>query len=161
MDGLRSGHSGIDIHTGRGNAVQLLARLLFDCPVSYQLISLEGGSKHNVIPKEASASLIIDAKDRKDLESALTGLFKEICFEYKTVEKELRMDIQSLTSQESPMDKGSAVRFLSLLTGIPNGVMTMSQEIPGLVETSNNLAILTKNRRSNLLMPDLNVGSSE
>jgi dipeptidase D len=143
LDGFRSGHSGIDIDAGRGNAIQLLARMLLDIPLPFGLIDLEGGSKHNVIPGKASASILVDKTDIEELEKNVKKCFQEIRFEYKAIEKEIKLDIQTLKSiTKSPMDEDSKNRYLSLLAGLPHGVMTMSQEIPGLVETSNNLAIV-------------------
>ncbi len=143
LTGLRGGHSGIDIQTGRGNAVQLLARMLTDISIPFQLIDLEGGNKHNAIPREATATLIVSKDRMKELGNALRKKFGEIQFEYKTVEKEMGLNIQPLDqSSASPMDEDSQKRFLSLTVGLPHGVMAMSQEIPGLVETSNNLAVV-------------------
>jgi dipeptidase D len=139
LSGLRGGHSGIDIHTGRGNAIQLLARMLFDAKVPFQLIGLEGGSKHNAIPREAFAEVIAD---ESALKQALEELFKAVQFEYKAVEKEMKLSFDSTDSTASPMDEGTQNTFLRLIVGLPHGVMAMSQEISGLVETSNNLAIV-------------------
>ena len=143
LTGLRGGHSGIDIQTGRGNATQLLARMLADILLPIHLIDLEGGNKHNAIPREATANLAVSRDRMKELENALRNKFSEIQFEYKTVEKEMALNIRPLDQPSaSPMDKDSQNRFLSLVVGLPHGVIAMSQEIPELVETSNNLAIV-------------------
>ena len=142
LSGLRGGHSGIDIHTGRGNAIQLLARMLFDVDIPFRLIGLEGGSKHNAIPREAFAEVVAD---ESALKSALETLFKDIVFEYKAVEKEMQLTVEPTEASRTPMDDASQNAFLQLLVGLPHGVMAMSQEIPGLVETSNNLAIVRCN----------------
>lgn len=139
--GLRGGHSGIDIHAGRGNAVQLLARLLRSCDAPFELIDLEGGSKHNAIPREAFARVITDGKDK--ITEALNVLFEEIRLEFKAVEKDVKLSIdETQEAVEKPLSAASKSAFLNLLIGLPHGVMAMSQEIPGLVETSNNLAIV-------------------
>lgn len=141
--GLRGGHSGIDIHTGRGNAIQLLARMLFNLDIPFELIDLEGGSKHNAIPREAFAHLIVQKGDLDTLKKQLQERFKEIRFEYKAVEKDIKLNIETAQEEKNnPMEEPSKDTFLALLVGFPHGVMAMSQEIPGLVETSNNLAIL-------------------
>jgi dipeptidase D len=147
LKGLRGGHSGIDIHTGRGNAIQLLARILLELDIEYQLVSLEGGSKHNAIPREAFA--VLHCNQDQSLKSGLNDRFEQIKFEYKTVEKEMALSIESTRPDLNPMQKSDQDRFLNLLVGLPHGVIAMSQEIPGLVETSNNLAI-TKNAESEL-----------
>ena len=141
--GLRGGHSGIDIHTGRGNAIQLLARMLFKLDIPFELIDLEGGSKHNAIPREAFAHLIVQKGDLDTLKKQLQERFEEIRFEYKAVEKDIKLTIETVQEEKNnPMEEPSKDTFLALLVGFPHGVMAMSQEIPGLVETSNNLAIL-------------------
>ena len=149
LKGLRGGHSGIDIHTGRGNAIQLLARILLELTVKYQLVSLEGGSKHNAIPREAFA--VIHCDQDVLLKSSLNERFEKIKFEYKTVEKDMTLSVESVQPVMDPMQQKDQERSLNLIMGLPHGVMAMSQEIPGLVETSNNLAIV-KNTESELMI---------
>jgi dipeptidase D len=144
LKGLRGGHSGLDIHTGRGNAIQLLARMLAGLTVDFELVSLTGGSKHNAIPREAFAFLLCNDDD--GLNEQLHASLKEIQFEYKTVEKDMNLDIRS--DQDAllkPLQSGDKDRILNLIIGLPHGVMAMSREIDGLVETSNNLAIVENN----------------
>lgn len=141
LSGLRGGHSGIDIHTGRGNAIQLLARMLFHTEADFELVSLEGGSKHNAIPREAFA--FVYTSDINVLKANLELQMKDIQFEFKAVEKEMKLKVESVQDQAGdPMDEDSKKRFLALVYGMPHGVMAMSQEIEGLVETSNNVAIV-------------------
>ena len=143
MSGLRGGHSGIDIHTGRGNAIQLLARMLFQLDVPFDLDLLEGGSKHNAIPREAFAHVVVKEGDVDKFKQALNDRFKEIQFEYKVVEKDIQFKAESAPQKGPvPMDEESKNKLLGLLFGLPHGVIAMSQEIKGLVETSNNLAIV-------------------
>ena len=141
--GLRGGHSGIDIHTGRGNAVQLLARMLNDVETDFDLIGLEGGSKHNAIPREAFAQIIVKPADKDALSKLLQERFKDIQFEFKAVEKDMNLNVEPVQGKtDNPMDETSKNAFLNLMVAMPHGVMAMSQEISGLVETSNNLAIV-------------------
>ncbi|NQT27845.1 aminoacyl-histidine dipeptidase [candidate division KSB1 bacterium] len=139
LAGLRGGHSGIDIHTGRGNAIQLLARMLYKLDVPFDLISLEGGSKHNAIPRETFAQVMTDKVE--ELKAAVQKQFEQIRFEYKAVEKNIKLTIDAGETSD-PMNLDSKDTFLALVVGLPHGVMVMSQEIAGLVETSNNLAIV-------------------
>jgi len=139
--GLRGGHSGIDIHTGRGNAIQLLARMLLKSDAAFELVSLEGGSKHNAIPREVFA--FVYTSDESSLKGALESQLKDIQFELKAVETEMKLTVEPVQNQvDDPMDEDSKNRFLALGYGMPHGVMAMSQEIEGLVETSNNVAIV-------------------
>lgn len=143
LKGLRGGHSGIDIHTGRGNATQLLARILLDVNVDFKCVSLVGGSKHNAIPREAWAEVIVQNDKLDDFKSKLTALGNDLAFEYKAVETDLKLEIENGDVKMDPMDDATGKAFLEWLVALPHGVVAMSQEIPGLVETSNNLAILT------------------
>jgi dipeptidase D len=143
LSGLRGGHSGLDIHTGRGNAVQLLARILFKMEVPFSLVSLEGGNKHNAIPREAFAKILVAPKDESRFKKALNRRFDAMHFEYRTVEKDMGLSVlpDGQTGMK-PMDSASRDKFLSLLFALPHGVAAMSQEIPELVESSNNVAIV-------------------
>ncbi len=141
LSGLRGGHSGLDINTGRGNAVQLLARILYGLNVPFSLVHLEGGNKHNAIPREAFAHVV--TKDPAGLKKALDAALNQIRFEYKTVEKDTALTVEPAKDyHRNPMDDAGRNAFLSLLLGLPHGVLAMSQDIPELVETSNNLAIV-------------------
>ena len=88
--GFRGGHSGIDINQGRGNAVQLLARMLWHAmkEFSFELARMEGGNKRNAIAREATADLFIDPAKEQDLSSFFQNAFEEIKSEYQAVEKE-------------------------------------------------------------------------
>ncbi len=143
LSGLRGGHSGIDIHKGRGNAIQLLARLLYKFDVDFDLIDFKGGSKHNAIPREAFATVFVKDEDVQRLKDRLDFRLKEIEFEYKAVEEAIKLKIEpDDKTGGQPLDKDSRDRLLALLYGLPHGVVAMSQEIEGLVETSNNVAIV-------------------
>lgn len=141
LSGLRGGHSGIDIHTGRGNATQLLARMLYQLEPSVQLVNIEGGSKHNAIPREAWACVLTSAS-QSDLEAALKERFDEIAFEYKAVEQEMKFAVETFDVEWDPLTAESQNKLLALILAMPHGVYAMSQEIHGLVETSDNLAIV-------------------
>jgi dipeptidase D len=143
LSGLRGGHSGIDIHTGRGNALQLLARMLFRLDAPFRLVHFEGGSKHNAIPREAFAHVTVAKTDAEKFKKSIGKRFDDLRFEYKAVEKDMELKFDPATAyHKKPMDESSQTTFLSLLFGLPHGVEAMNQEIPGLVETSNNVAIV-------------------
>jgi dipeptidase D len=143
LSGLRGGHSGIDIHTGRGNALQLLARILFNLDVPFELVHLEGGNKHNAIPREVFAHVIVPKAETERFKKTVGKRFDDIRFEYKAVEKDARLKFDPAADyHKTPMEESSKTAFISLLLGLPHGVGAMSQEIPGLVETSNNVAIV-------------------
>ncbi|MCK5145428.1 aminoacyl-histidine dipeptidase [bacterium] len=140
--GLSGGHSGMDINTGRGNANQLLARILHALPVGFKLISIDGGSKHNAISREAVAIVKLVKDEADAFKRSVTERFEQIRFEYKAVEKNTALIIEITDDTRAPMDDANKKKFLSLLVAMPHGVMHMSQEIAGLVETSTNMAIV-------------------
>jgi dipeptidase D len=152
LSGLRGGHSGLDIDKGKGNATQLLARMLYRLDIPFGLVTLEGGTKHNAIPREAFAHVEVPEKREGDFRAALENRFKEIRFEYRTAEKDMKLSVEPAPVKGPPsMDKDSQDQVLGLLVGIPHGVAAMSMEIPGLVETSNNLAIVRVKGRKVLI----------
>lgn len=138
--GLKGGHSGVDIHLQRGNAIQLLARLLREAgrEVEFALADLEGGNMHNAIPREASALVVTDAPS--DAEKAMRASFERIREEYGTVEPGVELRVGSADRPDRAFTDESGWNALALLHALPHGVAAMSNEIPDLVETSSNLA---------------------
>lgn len=151
LGGLKGGHSGQDIGKNRSNATKLLARLLFDLRElsSFGLISMQGGFKDNVIPREANAELLIMAEDSKDIpEKAdqfrknITELITRYQSELKSSEPDLTYEVEDLGDGSfEVMHPVSFEKMLFLLITIPNGVQVMSSDIEGLVESSLNIGI--------------------
>jgi len=145
ISGLRGGHSGLDIHLGRANAIKLLARLLDKAreKLPLGLIHLEGGNKRNAIPREAWAHLICDASHYSDALKFFEKEFEIIKREYRITEPEARVSIRQLAeTREEPLVPKSVRNLINLLLILPHGVLAWHQEIPDLVETSSNLAII-------------------
>jgi dipeptidase D len=138
--GLKGGHSGVDIHLQRGNAIQLLARLLREAgrEVEFALADLEGGNMHNAIPREASALVVTDAPS--DAENAMRASFERIREEYRTVEPGVELRVGRADRPDRAFTDEYGWNALALLHALPHGVAAMSNEIPDLVETSSNLA---------------------
>jgi len=141
--GLRGGHSGIDINQGRGNAIKLLARMLWQAnsAIPFNLVSFEGGNLRNAIPREAWADILVNP----DKFEALSALFKEaydkIYFEIKAIESETIYSFEKLDENiPDPLHSSSQKALISLLLSIPHGVVAMHPEMKDLVETSTNLA---------------------
>lgn len=143
VSGCMGGHSGDDINKGRANAVQLLANVLYDLlPLDYQLVRIDGGNKRNAIAREAYADLSLP-EDRIDEALAIVDEFREnVLEEYGAIEQEIRVDTELDILQEGTrvIDRKTAVNLVTALTAAPHGVLAMSQEIAGFVETSTNLA---------------------
>jgi dipeptidase D len=144
LKGLRGGHSGLDINSGRGNAIKLLARLLAEAgsKFKFELISFNGGSKRNAIPREAVAVLSVGPGQEKGLSQQLKKSFAAIGFEYRVTEPEMKLEIKKTADSGWPLAADSQARLLNLILVLPHGVISLHPEISGLVETSSNLAIV-------------------
>ncbi|KAA6305598.1 Cytosol non-specific dipeptidase, partial [termite gut metagenome] len=142
VKGLKGGHSGCDIHLGRGNANKILNRFLTQTAATHDLYLCEinGGNMHNAIPREAYAVFAIPEDAKHAVRTALNVFTTDIKNEYSTVDPDLELILESETLRASAIDKDTATRLLKTIYALPHGVYAMSQEIPGLVETSTNLA---------------------
>lgn len=143
--GLRGGHSGLDIHLGRGNAIKFLARLLDAIreKMPFGLIQIEGGNKRNAIPREAWANLVCDTSIYSNLISTVESEFNLLKREFRATEPEANLSIKQVSEvKANPLAPKSARGLINLLLAMPHGVLAMHREIPDLVETSSNLAIV-------------------
>jgi dipeptidase D len=140
ISGLRGGHSGLNIHENRGNALKLLACLLTAVrTMDISLCSLTGGDKHNAIPREATAIVGLSRGHSEELRSRLNDAYGVLERGYPQ-ESAMMMSIAEIGPQPQTVSCSHFTRILDLLQGLPNGVLAMSTDIPGLVETSCNLA---------------------
>ena len=143
VSGLDGGHSGAEIHRGLGNACMLLGRALATIAeeTEVRLISVTGGLKDNAIPREAAALLVAaDAREAVSAAEKLNAVLKE---EYRATDAGVTLTAIPAAAEGTPMDADATARIISFLTCAPNGVQVMSGDIPGLVQTSLNLGILT------------------
>ncbi len=145
IKGLRGGHSGVNIHQERGNANKLLCRLLYGVQqhVALQLAHIEGGNLRNAIPREASALITIATGDTDRLHAQVKLLAQELQQELKEVDSGLNIQLVEAALPETVLTPQTRQRLLSALLACPNGVIRMNQAIPGVVETSTNLGIIT------------------
>ena len=152
LGGLAGGHSGVQIHEGLGNAVQFMTRMLRRYAAQdpeFFLLGLEAGTAINTIPRECSAFVGIPVAHSRQLRDSLQATFTEITREYRVVEKNATLSVKD-ASQEllhahedaRPLSHESSLRVLDFLASIPHGVLRMSPDVPGLVETSNCLSIV-------------------
>ena len=137
------GHSGDDINKGRANAVQLLARFLNDCLSSadfkLSLCCIDGGNKRNAIARESSATIALTG-DEAAFKSDWDSFSADVKGEYSVTEPDLSFALESVPAPAFTFDTDSAMRIVRGLYAAPHGVLSMSADIPGLVETSTNLA---------------------
>jgi len=140
LHGLHGGHSGIDIHLQRGNAVQLLARILRAAELPGALARLEGGDKHNAIPREAWATVVLPEGTAEEALARIRARFEAVRAEFAGPEPGMQLAIHDAPVPDSVWSDETGTRVLDLLAALPHGVVAMSHDIPGLVETSTNLA---------------------
>lgn len=146
VTGLRGGHSGIDIHEQRGNAIKIIARLLAKAMHTQpcHLAGIKGGNKRNAIPREAVAHLMVLETEVDDLSKLLNDELARIHEELGGKEKNLAVVLEpSDETFKKVLDEASRTKLLRMLLALPHGVETMNYDIEGLVETSNNLATIS------------------
>ena len=140
------GHSGDDINKERANTVQILARFLYgEHSSGYRLVSFNGGNKRNAIAREAEAVILLDAAGAKALEDRFGKFAADVKAEYHRTDPDISFECIRTGNPGKAVDKDTARRFIFALTAVNHGVLTMSQDIAGLVETSTNLAAVFMN----------------
>ena len=144
VTGLKGGHSGVDIQLGRGNANKIMNRILYQGHLHHglRLASIDGGSLRNAIPRESFAHVALPASMVQEFLGSFASITSTIKEELSAVEPTLIIEAVPASLPESVLEKSVVVRLLSALYGCPNGVVRMSSEMAGLVETSNNLAMV-------------------
>lgn len=145
VTGLKGGHSGIEIDKGRGNAIKIMNRILQSLsPLGARLSSIDGGDKHNAIPRECDSVVLLPARKIKEAKQIAADLCATIKDEIATVDPDLRIELLEIEPNGAfqVMKKADQHKILRTLAAIPHGVIKMSAEIPGLVETSTNLAVI-------------------
>lgn len=142
VKGLKGGHSGGDIHLGRGNANKLLNRFLSQTFKKYDmyLCEIDGGNLRNAIAREAHAVIAIPEADKHALRTDLNVFAAQAEAEYAVADPDLQFVLESENPRTKAIDKDTTEHLLQALYAAPHGVYAMSQDIPGLVETSTNLA---------------------
>jgi dipeptidase D len=142
MSGLKGGHSGVDIHLERGNAIKLLARILWEARQEHDftIASINAGDKHNAIPREIEC-VIVGPEDKK-LKKKLMELFENVKKEYATVEPGMKISIKEGKTPTQVLAGEDTLLLLNLIQALPHGLLRWSPDIPGLVETSNNVAVI-------------------
>ena len=145
ISGLRGGHSGVDIHEQRGNAIKILARILWNAGMKYTITiaDIKAGDKHNAIPREAHALIGVTKAEK----NAVTTLMKQTCQaileEIRTADQNLKIDVSDAKLPAQAITQSSTMTLLNLLCSLPHGVDKRSYDIPTLVETSNNVAVVS------------------
>ena len=141
--GMKGGHSGLDIDKGRGNAVKIMNRVLLALDaVGARLSFFDGGNKHNAIPRECETVLLIPTKNLEHAEKIASDLGATVKAELSVTEPELVIDLNRIDSRKKwkVVRRSEQQKLIKTIAALPHGVIKMSPDIPGLVQTSTNLA---------------------
>lgn len=144
VTGLKGGHSGLDILTGRGNAIKILARALNSInAINYSIAYVNGGSLRNAIPREAEAFIIMNEADANKAEKIIKDFEQDIIKELHSVDADVKVVLEKSDKKFKEVFSGeTSYKLVRILLALPHGVISMSHEIEGLVETSTNLATI-------------------
>jgi dipeptidase D len=149
LKGLKGGHSGMDINSGRANANLLMNRLIQGMTEvsDVRIIELEGGSLRNAIPRESFGLIAVKSIDIEVVKNLFNGLFEEIKLEFSVIEPKMTSSIQSSSEDRTEMmSLNDQKKIIAVIYSTPNTVWKMSDKIEGLVETSSSLAkVIIKN----------------
>jgi len=148
LHGLRGGHSGVDIHEERGNAIKLLVRILRDVEEKFpmRLAELSGGSARNALPRETFATIVVPTGQTTALAVCLAAWQTLLRQELRGVDDGLVVSLAPGQAEEVMSAVDQAI-WLASLHAAPHGVWRRSLSLPGVVETSNNLGMVAVNPR--------------
>lgn len=144
LTGCKGGHSGCDIHLQRANAIKQLFRVLKEAVIHYEarLATVEGGSLRNAIPREASAIVTIPAESYDDLCDLVARMEDQLLVEFDGIEPDLKLTAEEVACPKTEMPEDVQDFLIHAITLCPHGVYRMIPEMPDIVETSNNLAMI-------------------
>ena len=141
VSGAQGGHSGDDINKQRANALRELVRFLYtEMQYDWQLLSIDGGNKPNAICREAEAILAVPADEFQEMADDVAAFSKLLSEEYASSDPAVHASAEAVECDLKPIAEGDAANIITTLLAVPHGVEKMSTDIPGLVETSTNLA---------------------
>lgn len=147
IKGLKGGHSGMDIVLYRGNANKVMARVLLPIlGMGVKLVSLDGGSLRNAIPREAFADIAVPADKVENVKKLVKEMNDIIRAELAMADPDLNIYVEEAKVSDKAIDDTVAMNVIKSVMACPNGVERMSDAMPGLVETSNNLAIVKSDK---------------
>ena len=143
--GLRGGHSGVDIHLGRGNAIRILGAVLQAVigELTAKLADLKGGSAQNAIPREAFAVIVLNQDRQEQLRQVVSRCEVEQRVDLGAFDPELTITVEKTELPLKVMAESDARLVVDLLASLHHGVLTMSPDVPGLVQNSTNLATVS------------------
>jgi len=145
VSGLKGGHSGVDIHEGRGNALRIMGGvlqvLLNRIPI--EIAGVNGGSAQNAIPREAAALVVLDPARENELKSLVATAEAGYKTDLGGFDSGLQITVEKAERPAGVLDASDAKQTVALLASLHHGVLAMSPDVAGLVQTSTNLATIT------------------
>jgi dipeptidase D len=150
VSGLKGGHSGLDIHLGRGNACKILNRYLYHAEKEHgmRLASIDAGSLRNAIPREALAEVVIPADQEEKFVACVKHYYEKVLNEIKTADPAFQFGCEKIAVPDKLIDEQTQKNLIRTVFACLNGVIRMSADMPGVVETSTNLAIVKSEKGS-------------
>ncbi|RPI26476.1 MAG: aminoacyl-histidine dipeptidase [Acidobacteria bacterium] len=146
VKGLKGGHSGLEINAGRGNAIKILNRVLLRLhALGARLSKIEGGNKRNAIPREASAIVTVPQNQEAEARRIVNEMNATVRAELTIVEPDLQVTVGQADNPGKALPVAQQEKILRGISALPHGVTKMSAEVPGLVETSTNVAVINTN----------------
>ncbi len=142
VSGCTGGHSGMEIHTERANAIKVLVRVLWAVGRNpgLRLSSIHGGNLRNAIPRDAEAIIVVRAEDLPLVKQRITDAAEPVSPTYSTTDPDMAIQFEDCALPPRVLKRGPTDSVLNLLHILPHGVLAMSKDVPGVVETSVNLA---------------------
>jgi dipeptidase D len=151
VSALKGGHSGLEIDKNRGNALKILNRLVIAAAdFGARLSKMNGGNKHNAIPRDAEAVVFVPANKLDQAKAAVRELADAIKGEVASVEPTFAVEVGEMKGVRAAkvFKRGLQKKITQTIAAMPHGVIKMSSDIPGLVETSTNLAVVTTDKKA-------------
>lgn len=150
VSGLTGGHSGMDIILYRANANKVLARMVLPLlrDLNARLVNISGGSIRNSIPRDAEAVVAIPAKNVRKASAVINKISKEAKLEFKYTDKDFKVTVSAVKTKEPAIKKETALNVVRAIYACPDGVFRMSDTVKNFVETSNNMAIVSQDKKT-------------
>jgi len=150
VTGMKGGHSGIDIPLQRGNAIKVFFRILHTAQekLGARLVSIDGGSLRNAIPREAFGTMAVSDASSGDFVALVNELAEVMKSELSATEPDLKVEVKEAEVPAVVMDEKTQKNLTLAVVACPNGVIRMSDSMEGLVETSANLAVLKSDEKA-------------
>ena len=144
VNGLKGGHSGDEIHKGLGNSIKIMNRFLWSAfqQFNIRISEFKGGNLRNAIPREASSTILLNRSDHSEFMDFSRTFTNTISSELSKTDPNFRLTIEACDRPQKVFDAPFMTGLLQSLYACPHGHLAMSQDIPGLVQTSTNLAAM-------------------